>query len=102
MGACMNVDFDLAIVGSGFGGSLMAMVARRLGLSVLLLERGTHPRFAIGESTSPLTNLLLEELATSYDLPFLLPFTSYGSWQRERPEIAVGLKRGFTFYHHQA
>jgi flavin-dependent dehydrogenase len=24
-------DFDLAIVGSGFGGSLLAMIARRLG-----------------------------------------------------------------------
>src|SRR5947209_15024484 len=93
--------FDLAIAGSGFGGSLLAMVARRLGLSVLLLERGAHPRFAIGESTSPLANLLLEELAHRYDLPRLLPFTQYGSWQRAHPEVTVGLKRGFSFYHHE-
>ena len=53
----MSGAFDLAILGSGFGGSLLAMAARRIGLSVLLLERGTHPRFAIGESTSPLCNL---------------------------------------------
>jgi len=65
--------YDLAIVGSGFGGSLLAMVARRLGRSVLLLERGRHPRFAIGESTSPLMNLLIEEFANRYDLPHLLP-----------------------------
>ena len=45
----MTRTADLAIIGSGFGGSLTAMIARRLGLSVLLLERGTHPRFAIGE-----------------------------------------------------
>jgi choline dehydrogenase-like flavoprotein len=31
---------DLAIVGAGFGGSLMAMVAHKLGLSVVLLEQG--------------------------------------------------------------
>ena len=97
----MKSDFDIAVVGSGFAGSLMAMIARRLGYSVVLLERGKHPRFAIGESSTPLANLLLEELARRYDLPRLLPFTKWGSWQREHPEIAVGLKRGFTFYHHR-
>lgn len=98
----MRADFDLAIVGSGFGGSLMAMIARRLGLSVLLLERGKHPRFAIGESTSPLMNLLLEEIARRYDLPRLLPLTAYGPWQRAYPEVVCGLKRGFTYFHHEA
>jgi FADH2 O2-dependent halogenase len=93
--------YDVAIAGSGFGGSLMAMVARRIGMSVLLLERGTHPRFAIGESTSPLTNLLIEEIATRYDLPRLLPLTSYGPWQRTYPHLVCGLKRGFTFFHHE-
>src|SRR4051794_10004989 len=91
-------DFDLAILGAGFGGSLLAMVARRLGLRVLLLERGTHPRFAIGESSSPLANVLVEELATRYDLPRLLPLTMYAPWKQTYPEVGVGLKRGFTFY----
>jgi tetracycline 7-halogenase / FADH2 O2-dependent halogenase len=91
--------FDVAIVGSGFGGSLLAMIARRLGRSVVLLEKGRHPRFAIGESSTPLANLLLEELATRYELPRLLPLTKWGSWQRAYPEIGCGLKRGFTFYH---
>jgi FADH2 O2-dependent halogenase len=76
------------------------MIARRLVRSVLLLERGAHPRFAIGESTAPLANLLLEEIARRYELPRLLPLTSYGTWQRAYPEIAVGLKRGFSFYAH--
>src|SRR5438034_6788257 len=98
----MKSAFDIAVVGSGFGGSLLAMIARRLGRSVILLERGTHPRFAIGESTSPLANLLLEELARRYDLPRLLPLTEYGPWKRAYPEVPVGLKRGFTFYAHRA
>ena len=96
------MDFDIAIVGSGFGGAMLAMVARRLGLSVVLLERGTHPRFAIGESTSPLMNLLIEQLAVRYNLPRLLPLTTYGAWQRAYPELVCGLKRGFTYYHHEA
>ena len=94
----MRRDFDLAIVGAGFGGSLMAMIAHRLGLSVVLLERGRHPRMAIGESTTPLSNLLLERLSTTYDLPRIAPLAKWGSWQRSYPQIACGLKRGFTFF----
>jgi tetracycline 7-halogenase / FADH2 O2-dependent halogenase len=92
--------YDIAIAGSGFAGSLMAMIARRLGFSVVMLERGRHPRFVIGESSTPLSNLLLEEIATRYDLPAIRPLSKWGSWQQSHPEIACGLKRGFTFYHH--
>jgi FADH2 O2-dependent halogenase len=97
----MKADFDIAVVGSGFGGSLTAMIAQRLGHSVILLERGSHPRFAIGESSTPFANLLLEELARRYDLPRVLPLSKWGTWQKTYPQIACGLKRGFTFYHHQ-
>lgn len=79
----------------------MAMIARRLGRSVILLERGRHPRFMIGESSTPLSNLLLEDIAIRYDLPAIRPLAKWGSWQRSHPEIACGLKRGFTFYHHK-
>ena len=96
----MSETYDLAVVGSAFAGSLTAMIARRLGRSVVLLERGRHPRFAIGESSTPLANLLLERLANRYGLPALAPLAKWGSWQREHPEIGCGLKRGFTFYHH--
>ena len=65
--------------GSGFAGSLLALVARRLGRSVVLLEKGTHPRFAIGESSSPLANLLLEEIADAVRrCPALLPAREVG------------------------
>lgn len=93
--------FDLAIVGSAFGGSLLASIARKLGRSVVLIERGRHPRFAIGESSTPLTNLFLEQLADRYDLPRIRAFSKWGTWQRTHPGIAAGLKRGFSFYHHE-
>jgi FADH2 O2-dependent halogenase len=92
------VQVDVVIVGSGFGGSVMAMVARRLGLSAVLLEQGRHPRMAIGESTTPLSNLLLERICATYDLPRLAPFAKWGSCQRAYPQIACGLKRGFSFF----
>jgi FADH2 O2-dependent halogenase len=88
-------------VGSGFAGSLAALLARRAGRSVVLIEREAHPRFAIGESSSPLANLLLEELADRYDLPRIRPLAAWGTWQRAYPKIGCGLKRGFTFYAHE-
>jgi tetracycline 7-halogenase / FADH2 O2-dependent halogenase len=96
----LNNTYDIAIVGSGFGGSLLAMIAHQLGRSVILLEKGKHPRFAIGESSTPLSNILLEQLTTRYRLPNLTPVAKWGSWQENNPQVSCGLKRGFTFYNH--
>src|SRR6267378_7777015 len=79
----------------------MAMIAHRLGFSTGLIERGRHPRFVIGESSTPLANLLLEEISDEYDLPFVRPLCKWGTWQKQLPQLPCGLKRGFTFYHHQ-
>jgi FADH2 O2-dependent halogenase len=95
-----HLDPDVAVVGSGFGGALTALLVRRLGRSVVLLERGRHPRFAIGESSTPLANLLLEELADRYDWPRLRAFSKWGTWRRRHPDVACGLKRGFSFFRH--
>jgi FADH2 O2-dependent halogenase len=98
----VNGPFDIAVIGSGFAGSLFAIVCRRLGRSVVLVERGSHPRFAIGESSSPLANLLLEELCDRYGLSRIRPLSAWGTWQRQYPRIGCGLKRGFTFYGHRS
>src|SRR5688572_10370289 len=65
----------------------MAMIAQRLGCRTVLLERGRHPRFAIGESASPLARIR--------------PLSTYGSWQRSYPDVVCGLKRGFTYFRHE-
>jgi FADH2 O2-dependent halogenase len=97
----IRVDADVAVVGSGFAGSLTALALMHRGRRVALVERGRHPRFAIGESSTPLANLLLEELADRYELPRIRSFSKWGSWQRSRPDVACGLKRGFTFFFHE-
>jgi FADH2 O2-dependent halogenase len=97
----LTISADVAIVGSGFSGAITAMALRRCGRSVVLLERGRHPRFAIGESSTPLANLLIEEIADRYELPRLRPFSKWGTWQAAYPDVACGLKRGFTFLHHR-
>lgn len=102
MSTARRLSCDVAVVGSGFAGSLTAMGLRRMGRSVVLLERGRHPRFAIGESSTPLANLLLEELCDRYDLPSVRSLSKWGTWGRDHPRIGCGLKRGFSFFHHAA
>ena len=96
----MRRSCEVAIVGSGFAGSLLARVLAVLGYDVVLLERGTHPRFAIGESTTPLANLSLERLAARYGLADCHQLATHGRWLAQLPGLRRGLKRGFTFYRH--
>lgn len=93
--------FDVVILGAGFGGSLTALLLDRIGLSVALIDRGTHPRFAIGESSTPAAGYLLESLSQKYDLPQFRPFCKYGSWQQAYPDIGCGIKRGFSYFAHE-
>lgn len=96
----MSERREIVVVGSGFAGSLMARVLAVLGYDVLLLERGTHPRFAIGESSTPLANLSLERLAARYGLSDCYQLAAHGRWVEAYPSVRRGLKRGFTFYRH--
>jgi FADH2 O2-dependent halogenase len=96
-----RLDCDLAVLGSGFGGTLLAIIAQRLGLSVALLERGTHPRFAIGESSTPLADFKLAALADRFGLDWLRPLAKYGTWKATYPHLPCGLKRGFSFFRHE-
>ena len=96
----MRRSCEVAIVGSGFAGSLLARVLAVLGYDVVLLERGTHPRFAIGESTTPLANLSLERIAVRYGLADCHQLATHGRWLAKLPELRRGLKRGFTYYRH--
>jgi tetracycline 7-halogenase / FADH2 O2-dependent halogenase len=92
---------DVAIAGSGFGGSILARALRRQGLSVALIERGSHPRFALGESSTPLAALSLDRLAARYRMDDLHALAAHGRWRTGLPGLSHGLKRGFTFYDHQ-
>src|SRR6202158_2724262 len=91
---------EVAIVGSGVAGSLLARVLGRLGFRVMLVARATHPRFAIGESSTPLANLSLERIGVRYGLADCYQLATHGRWLENFPELRRGLKRGFTFYRH--
>lgn len=93
--------YDIAVVGSGFGGSITAMGLKKLGYNVCVIEKKSHPRFAIGESSTPIADMILRDIAENHNLPFLKQISRYGDWQKFYPEVRCGLKRGFSYYHHQ-
>lgn len=96
----MHAALDVVIVGSGFGGSLLALILARLGFRCALLDRERHPRFAIGESSTPAANLILRQLAWKYDLHRIIPLSRFGTWQATYPHLVCGLKRGFSYFKH--
>ena len=98
----MNIDCDALILGAGFGGSLLATVLSRQGLNVVIVDTSRHPRFAIGESSTPLADATLETIAKRYDLPELIPLCRYGPWKERYPQVTCGQKRGFSYFGHSA
>ncbi|MCA9178070.1 MAG: tryptophan 7-halogenase [Planctomycetales bacterium] len=94
--------FDFAVVGGGFAGSLTAAILAAAGRRVALFERLTHPRFAVGESSTPTAGLLVRDLAEQYGLPWLAHLAKYGDWKQNLPDVRCGLKRGFAYFDHRA
>lgn len=92
---------QVAIVGSGFAGTILARILHVLRVEVVLLERQRHPRFAIGESSTPLAAIALERLSRRYGMEDLRCLAAYGRWMRHLPHVRRGLKRGFTFFRHR-
>lgn len=92
--------YDIVIAGAGFAGALTALILKECGFNICLIEKGKHPRFAIGESSTPIADMILRSLSSKYNLPWLYDFSRYGSWQKAHPEIVCGIKRGFSYYKH--
>lgn len=91
---------EIGVVGGGFAGSLTAALLSRIGRDVVLLDTSRHPRFRIGESSTPTADLLLRKLAQRFDLPQLEPLSRYGDWRRSYPNLRCGCKRGFSYFQH--
>lgn len=92
--------YDYLIAGSGFAGSITALCLNSAGFTVCLIEKGKHPRFTIGESSTPIADMILRDLSNKYNLPQLKKLSRYGSWQRHYSDVTCGLKRGFSYFKH--
>lgn len=95
----LDGHFDVIILGSGIAGSTLGAVLARNGATVLLLDAGVHPRFAVGESTTLYTLNVFRVLAERYDVPELATFCSYEGCLRDIGP-SFGTKRHFGFMRH--
>jgi tetracycline 7-halogenase / FADH2 O2-dependent halogenase len=94
----MREQYDVLIVGSGIAGSSVAMALARVGITSCVLERETHPRFVIGESTVPSTTLGYDYLAGAYSIP---EFNKMSHYLGLKELGLVGYpKQHFYFGHH--
>lgn len=94
-------DFDVAILGNGLSGSLLATILGKQGINVVLIDGEQHPRFAVGESTIPHTSLLISVLAEKYDLPELDDLID-ANGLAGRICSSCGIKRHFGYIYHRA
>jgi FADH2 O2-dependent halogenase len=92
--------FDVAILGAGIGGSMLAALCARHGVKVLLAEESSHPRFAIGESTVPQTVALYRVIGARYDVPEVEHLGTFMSC-RHHVSLNCGVKRGFSYVYHR-
>jgi tetracycline 7-halogenase / FADH2 O2-dependent halogenase len=89
-------QYDVVILGSGIGGSMLAAILAKRGISVLMIEAETHPRFTIGEATTPDTNFRLKLLGLKYDVPEIVHLSAFHSL-RDHVGASSGTKRAFSF-----
>ncbi|MFI1568657.1 NAD(P)/FAD-dependent oxidoreductase [Streptomyces sp. NPDC020490] len=95
--------FDVAILGSGVAGSILGAILARNGAKTLLLDAGSHPRFAIGESTIPFTLVSMRTLAERYDVPEIAHLASFTDTTRAiGPRFGVKRHFGFLLHHEGA
>ncbi|MFK8113413.1 MAG: NAD(P)/FAD-dependent oxidoreductase [Rubripirellula sp.] len=97
----MNHQVDVAIIGSGFSGSILAWILAKQGVRVALIDAASHPRFAIGESSTPIADMLLRRLGETYRLKPLQSLATWSGWQANHRDLACGMKRGFSYFAHE-
>lgn len=93
-------SYDVAVLGSGIGGSVLSAILARQGFRVLLLEKGTHPRFALGEAMQPQSSMLLWILGERFDVPEI---QNLSSTDRILANVTrnCGVKKTFGFLYHE-
>jgi tetracycline 7-halogenase / FADH2 O2-dependent halogenase len=92
--------FDVAILGAGLGGTMLAAILARHGKRVLLLEKGSHPRFAVGEALLPQSTLWMWILAQRFDVPEIQHLARIDSIYRNVGPTC-GIKRSLGFVYHE-
>ncbi len=89
-------SYDVAIIGSGFAGTILGTILAKHNIKTVVIDRSCHPRFAIGEATLRTTTYLMRLLAERYDVPEFNEITKQ-TFQHH----VHGIKKGFGYVYHR-
>ena len=93
-------SYDVVIMGTGLAGSIFGAIIARAGHRVLLVDSGTHPRFAVGESTVGYTLVHMRLIAHRYGIPEIAHLGSLDETLKATGSSS-GVKRHFGFMIHR-
>jgi len=97
----MNEQYDVAILGAGFEGGMLGTILAYQGAKVVIIDAGTHPRFALGESTVRHTFRMIKIMAERFGVPeFKTEFNS-GELLHKHVSNRFGVKKNFGFVYHR-
>src|ERR1039457_1043378 len=92
----------VAILGAGFEGGMLGTILAYKGAKVVIIDAGTHPRFALGESTVRHTFRMIKIMAERFGVPeFKTEFNS-GELLHKHVSNHFGVKKNFGFVYHRA
>jgi FADH2 O2-dependent halogenase len=92
-------EHDVIVLGAGIAGTMVGAILARNGARVLLIDAGTHPKFAVGESTIPETLVTLRIMAERYRVPEIASLAGVGEATRHINH-SFGRKEHFGFLRH--
>ncbi|WP_051070240.1 NAD(P)/FAD-dependent oxidoreductase [Actinopolyspora halophila] len=95
-----QIEYDVIILGAGLAGSVLGAILARNGARVVIVDAGTHPKFAIGESMIPYTLLALRTISERYDVPEIATLASFDSCVKDI-NTSFGWKKHFGFMRHE-
>lgn len=95
-----EIDVDVIVLGGSISASITTLALSSEGASVVLIDTGQHPRFALGESILKPTVYWMRLLAARFNLPQLDVLANV---EKINNEIATtsGVKKCFGFVKHQ-
>jgi FADH2 O2-dependent halogenase len=94
-------QYDVIIAGSGIYGTSLAGILAKSGLSVLVIERGKHPRFALGEALLPQSAIWPFIIGERFGIPEI-GHLSHADRIVDHITPSCGLKHSIGFAHHIA
>jgi tetracycline 7-halogenase / FADH2 O2-dependent halogenase len=93
-------SYDVTVIGTGMAGSIAALLLAKLGYKTLMVEKDTHPRFALGESSTPVFSKKIRQLGETYGIPELIDISSYNRIMESKDPFLCGPKELFQYFIH--